>query len=143
MIRFATLCAGLALSASAFALSLADLSQQDASGGLKDALTQGAKVAVQQLGKPGGFSSNPDVRIELPGNLGKAARTMKMMGMGAQVEQLETTMNKAAEAVYTAIRRDGHQRNVVDIMQTREELYDRIGYHAFKGKLDALFAAKK
>jgi methylisocitrate lyase len=52
-------------------------------------------------------------------------------------------MNKAAEAVYTAIRRDGHQRNVVDIMQTREELYDRIGYHAFEGKLDALFAAKK
>lgn len=52
-------------------------------------------------------------------------------------------MNKAAEAVYTAIRRDGHQRNVVDIMQTREELYDRIGYHAFEGKLDSLFAAKK
>lgn len=52
-------------------------------------------------------------------------------------------MNKAAEAVYTAIRRDGHQRNVTEIMQTREELYDRIGYHAFEGKLDALFAAKK
>jgi methylisocitrate lyase len=52
-------------------------------------------------------------------------------------------MNKAAEAVYTAIRRDGHQKNVVDSMQTREELYDRIGYHAFEGKLDALFAAKK
>jgi methylisocitrate lyase len=52
-------------------------------------------------------------------------------------------MNRAAEAVYTAIRRDGHQKNVVDTMQTREELYDRIGYHAFEGKLDALFAAKK
>ncbi len=52
-------------------------------------------------------------------------------------------MNKAAEAVYTAIRRDGHQKNVVDLMQTREELYDRIGYHAFEQKLDALFAAKK
>ena len=52
-------------------------------------------------------------------------------------------MNKAAEAVYTAIRRDGHQKSVVDLMQTREELYDRIGYHAFEQKLDALFAAKK
>ncbi len=52
-------------------------------------------------------------------------------------------MNKAAEAVYTAIRRDGHQKNVVDLIQTREELYDRIGYHAFEQKLDALFAAKK
>ncbi|WP_342242968.1 methylisocitrate lyase [Pseudomonas sp. OTU5201] len=51
--------------------------------------------------------------------------------------------NKAAEAVYTAIRRDGHQKDVIDLMQTRAELYDRIGYHAFEQKLDALFAAKK
>ncbi|RZS78381.1 methylisocitrate lyase [Pigmentiphaga kullae] len=48
-------------------------------------------------------------------------------------------MNKAAETVYTAIRRDGHQKNVIDMMQTREELYDRIGYHAFEQHLDALF----
>lgn len=98
MLRLISLAAGLALSSSVFAISLADLTQSDASGGLKDALTQGAKVAVQQLGKPGGFSNNPDVRIELPGNLGKAAKTMKMMGMGAQVDQLEASMNKAAEA---------------------------------------------
>ena len=98
MLRLLTLAAGFALSTSAMALSLADLSQGDASGGLKDALSQGAKVAVQQLGRPGGFSNNPDVRIELPGNLGKAAKTMKMMGMGAQVDQLEASMNKAAEA---------------------------------------------
>lgn len=98
MFRLTALVAGLALSVNAFALSLSDLSQQDAAGGLKDALTQGAKVAVQQLGKPGGFSNNPEVRIELPGKLGKAAKTMKMMGMGDQVKQLETSMNKAAEA---------------------------------------------
>ncbi len=98
MLRITTLAAAFALSTSAFALSLADLSQTDASGGLKDALIQGAQVAVKQLGAPGGFSNNPDVRIELPGNLGKAARTMKMMGMGAQVTQLETSMNQAAEA---------------------------------------------
>jgi methylisocitrate lyase len=49
-------------------------------------------------------------------------------------------MNKAAENVYTAIRRDGTQKNVVDTMQTREELYDRIGYHAYEQKLDALFS---
>ena len=52
-------------------------------------------------------------------------------------------MNKAAEAVYTAIRHDGHQKNVLNIMQTREELYDRIGYHAFESSLDKLFAEKK
>ena len=51
-------------------------------------------------------------------------------------------MNKAAETVYNAIRRDGHQKNVLDMMQTREELYDRIGYHDFERRLDALFARK-
>lgn len=52
-------------------------------------------------------------------------------------------MNKAAEAVYAAIRRDGHQKNVLDLMQTREELYERIGYHAFESHLDQLFANRK
>ncbi|HSC82338.1 MAG TPA: methylisocitrate lyase [Pseudomonas sp.] len=51
--------------------------------------------------------------------------------------------NKAAEAVYTAVRQEGHQKSVIDLMQTRAELYDRIGYHAFEQKLDALFAAGK
>ncbi|MFP6850709.1 MAG: methylisocitrate lyase [Pseudomonas sp.] len=51
--------------------------------------------------------------------------------------------NKAAESVYTAIRQQGHQKDVIELMQTRTELYDRIGYHAFEEKLDALFAAKK
>ena len=97
-LRFTALCAGLLLSASALALSLGDLSQKDATGGLKDALTQGAQIAVKQLSTPGGFSNNPDVRIELPGNLGKAAKAMKMFGKGDQVEALETSMNKAAEA---------------------------------------------
>jgi methylisocitrate lyase len=45
--------------------------------------------------------------------------------------------NKAAENAFTAIRRDGHQRHVLDTMQTREELYDRIGYHEFERRLDA------
>jgi methylisocitrate lyase len=52
-------------------------------------------------------------------------------------------MNKAAENVYGAIRRDGTQQNVLDTMQTRSELYERINYHSFEQKLDALFAAQK
>jgi methylisocitrate lyase len=52
-------------------------------------------------------------------------------------------MNKAAETVYTAIRRDGTQQNVTDIMQTRAELYDRIDYHVYEERLDALFAKQK
>ena len=52
-------------------------------------------------------------------------------------------MNKAAENVYNAIRRDGTQQNVLDTMQTRAELYDRIDYHSYEQKLDALFAQIK
>jgi methylisocitrate lyase len=49
-------------------------------------------------------------------------------------------MNKAALAVYEAIRREGTQQNVVELMQTRMELYDYLGYHAYEQKLDELFA---
>jgi len=52
-------------------------------------------------------------------------------------------MNKAAENVFNAIRRDGTQKNVIDTMQTRMELYERINYHEFEQKLDALFAQQK
>ena len=52
-------------------------------------------------------------------------------------------MNKAALNVYTAIRREGSQKAVVDTMQTRMELYDVIGYHAYEQHLDALFAKNK
>jgi methylisocitrate lyase len=51
-------------------------------------------------------------------------------------------MNKAALMVYQALRRDGTQKNVVNSMQTRDELYDYLDYHAFEQKLDALFAKK-
>ncbi len=51
-------------------------------------------------------------------------------------------MNKAAQNVYEAVRRDGTQRNVVDQMQTRKELYDAIGYWDYENKLDALFQKK-
>ena len=97
-LRLAGLCAGLLISVNALALSLGSLTQGEASGGLKDALAQGAVAAVTNLGQPGGFSNNPAVKIELPGSLGKVASKMKQFGMGAQVDQLEASMNKAAEA---------------------------------------------
>jgi methylisocitrate lyase len=51
-------------------------------------------------------------------------------------------MNKAAETVYQAVRKDGTQKNVVSLMQTRQELYDSIGYWDYENKLDALFQSK-
>ena len=52
-------------------------------------------------------------------------------------------MNKAALGVYATLRRDGTQKAVLDTMQTRAELYDYLGYHAYEAKLDALFAKGK
>ena len=52
-------------------------------------------------------------------------------------------MNKAAETVYQSILAEGDQRKVIDIMQTRMELYDYLNYHTFEQKLDALFNEQK
>ncbi|ARU59272.1 MAG: methylisocitrate lyase [Pseudomonadales bacterium] len=52
-------------------------------------------------------------------------------------------MNKAAEMVYSSILEKGDQKDVVDLMQTRMELYDYLNYHDFEQKLDALFAEGK
>jgi methylisocitrate lyase len=49
-------------------------------------------------------------------------------------------MSKAALGVYGAIRTEGTQKNVIDMMQTRADLYEYLGYHAFEQKLDAMFS---
>jgi hypothetical protein len=90
--------AALLLSSTAYALSLDQLTNKDTAGGLKEALTQGANRAVDVLGKNDGFLGNPKVRIPLPGKLEKAADTLRNFGMGKQVDELEASMNHAAEA---------------------------------------------
>ncbi|HEM6844728.1 TPA: methylisocitrate lyase [Providencia rettgeri] len=52
-------------------------------------------------------------------------------------------MNKAAEQVYTTLRKEGTQKSVIPLMQTREELYQSILYYDYEQKLDALFSQKK
>lgn len=52
-------------------------------------------------------------------------------------------MNKAAELVYRTLLTDGHQKAVVDTMQTRMDLYDYLGYHDYEQKLDSLFSEGK
>jgi methylisocitrate lyase len=53
------------------------------------------------------------------------------------------SMNAAALATYRAIRRDGTQKNVLDSMQTRADLYEYLDYHSYEAKLDRLFAEGK
>ena len=82
----------------AWALSLGELSNADAASGLKAALAQGVQAAVAQLGRPDGFLGNPKVRIGLPGYLDDAAKVMKSMGQGRRIDELVTSINRAAEA---------------------------------------------
>ncbi|MEY3373252.1 MAG: hypothetical protein RLZZ537_1720 [Pseudomonadota bacterium] len=52
-------------------------------------------------------------------------------------------MNKAALNFYETVRRDGTQKNIIDTLQTRAELYDFLNYHSYEDKLDALFSDGK
>jgi len=65
--------------------------------GLRDALKVGTGRAVAETGKPDGFLKNAAIKILLPPKLQKAGKTLRMIGMGSQVDALETGMNRAAE----------------------------------------------
>ena len=80
------------------ALSLGDLSNADASNGLKTALEKGVLAAVSLLGKTDGFLGNPKVRIPLPGYLEDAAKLLRNFGQGQRIDELMTSINRAAEA---------------------------------------------
>lgn len=86
------------VASSALALSLADLSNQDASSGLKAALEKGSVAAVAKLGAENGFLNNDKVKIALPGVLEQARPLLKMSGRGQQLDDLVVAMNRAAEA---------------------------------------------
>ncbi len=90
--------APLLLATPALAVSLGDLSDRDAAGGLKEALTQGVGKAVALLGRTDGFLGNSQVRIPLPDGLRQAESVMRFTGMGRQAGELVTAMNRAAEA---------------------------------------------
>ncbi len=79
------------------AISLADLTQKDASAGVKAALERGADIAVQLLGKQDGFWGNDKVRIPLPDWISKAERALKMIGKGRDIDDLKLGVNRAAE----------------------------------------------
>jgi len=86
------------LGGGAFGVDLNSLSNADASAGLKKALDQGIELAVGKLGVTDGFLKNPEVKIDLPPKLAKAESMMRMLGVGDQLDQLITSMNRAAEA---------------------------------------------
>jgi len=107
----------------------------EAAGDLATYRKFAAAVKVPVLANITEFGSTPLFTIE---ELRSADVAMALYPLSAF-----RAMNKAALTVYTAIRREGTQKQVVDTMQTRMELYDVIGYHAYEQRLDALFAKNK
>ena len=87
-----------AWSQAAYAISLKDLTGEDASTGLKAAFEKGAISAVGMLGVANGFMGNDKVRIALPGYLNDAAGWLKKLGQGKKVDELILGMNRAAES---------------------------------------------
>lgn len=77
---------------------IAALSDGDVVNGLKEALTQGAGNAVGSLGRQDGFLGNDKVRIPLPDAVRKAEPMLRTLGQGKAIDDLVTSMNRAAEA---------------------------------------------
>jgi hypothetical protein len=92
------------LPGSVFALNLSDLTNAQASQGLKAALEQGARAAVETLGKTNGFLGNDKVRIPLPSYLEDAAGLLRTLGQGGRLDELIAAMNHAAEAAVPLAR---------------------------------------
>lgn len=80
-----------------FAVQAADVSSGEAASGLKETLTRGAEIAVDQLGKPNGFLGDKRVRIPLPDSIRKGEKMMRTLGAGKYADELVETMNRAAE----------------------------------------------
>ena len=97
-LSFLLIAAVASLTVSVHAAGLTNISNIEASNGLKEALIQGAGKAVGKLGTVDGFLGNPQVKIPLPDSLKKAEKTMRMFGMGKQADELVLKMNRAAEA---------------------------------------------
>jgi hypothetical protein len=87
----------LFVSMPALATGISALSDEDAANGMKQALTQGAGVAVNKLGVANGFLKNPEVKIQLPGTLQQVGGVMRSLGMGKYTEGLIVAMNHTAE----------------------------------------------
>jgi len=94
--EFTALAVGAVVGGPSAAASL--LSEGDAASGIRAALERGALSAVGKLGRADGFLADPRVRIPLPGFLHEAAKLLKATGQQRKVDELETAMNRAAEA---------------------------------------------
>jgi methylisocitrate lyase len=113
----------------------ADMIFPEAMNSLEDYRRFKAAVKVPVLANLTEFGSTPFFTTD---ELREAGVDIALYCCGAY-----RAMNKAALNFYETVRREGTQKNIVNTLQTRAELYDFLGYHAYEDKLDQLFAEKK
>ena len=113
----------------------ADMIFPEAMGSLEDYRRFKQAVKVPILANLTEFGSTPFYTVD---ELREAGVDIALYCCGAY-----RAMNKAALNFYETVRRDGTQKHIIDTLQTRAELYDYLGYHAYEDKLDALFASDK
>jgi len=113
----------------------ADMVFPEAMRSLDDYRKVKAAVRVPILANLTEFGSTPFFTVD---ELREAGVDIALYCCGAY-----RAMNKAALHFYETVRREGTQKNIIDTLQTRAELYDFLGYHAYEDKLDALFAQDK
>ena len=113
----------------------ADMIFPEAMGSLEDYRKFKAAVNVPILANLTEFGSTPFYTTD---ELREAGVDMALYCCGAY-----RAMNKAALNFYETVRREGTQKNIIDTLQTRAELYDFLNYHDYEEKLDALFTREK
>lgn len=121
--------------AAAYVEAGADMVFPEAMRTLDDYRQVKAVVGVPVLANLTEFGSTPLFTID---ELRSAGVDIALYCCGAY-----RAMNKAALHFYETVRRDGTQKHIIDTLQTRDALYEFLGYHAYEDKLDALFAQKK
>ncbi|HVQ33000.1 MAG TPA: methylisocitrate lyase [Lysobacter sp.] len=121
--------------AQAYVEAGADMIFPEAMNTLEDYARFKAAVKVPILANLTEFGSTPFFTVD---ELRGAGVDIALYCCGAY-----RAMNKAALGFYETVRRDGTQKNIIDRLQTRAELYDFLGYHAYEDKLDQLFAQDK
>ena len=121
--------------AAAYVEAGADMVFPEAMRSLDDYRKVKAAVKVPILANLTEFGSTPFFTVD---ELREAGVDIALYCCGAY-----RAMNKAALHFYESVRRDGTQKHIIDTLQTRAELYDFLGYHAYEDKLDALFAQEK
>lgn len=94
-----------------------------------------AQMSVPVLANITEFGATPMFTVEELASVGIEMVLYPLSGFRA--------MNKGALEVFKTIKQKGTQADVLDIMQTRKELYEMLDYHAYEDKLDQLFASKK